>query len=406
MGVMSEHFKWALWSFFENNYVYLILVMAAAAAIVLYRRKAPQAYCLLFLFSLPVLLIIFNPYIVSYLESFPRFNEQVSSRLWIIVPVWIAAAFVISVSLSKIKDLKIRYPIAAAVAAILIFAGTSTLGMGYYIGAEGRYKIRAEAVRLADMIMLLNDGEPASVLMVIPEEGVKGNFIPAGTVIEGIHQYTGDIIVRKCYYSPEMWNDYFMSDIVPGDKEQTSEAYLGSLLYWYYCNNVYDYVIWPADDIILEKMGYCGYELAGQTEEYYIYRYSPRPEAAQIASELLRLSEGQQVSVMVMDFVQEDTFNSVNGGSLNSSIRYYSTDITAKCAGMTDRRWEIFTSESDPEEDDGSVRYMRALFDRFAESFDYEYVVIPEDERIARNMEYIGFEPAGNAAGYSIFVEP
>ena len=39
-----------------------------------------------------------------------------------------------------------------------------------------RYKIRAEAVRLADTILLLNDGEPASVLMVVPEEGVKGNF--------------------------------------------------------------------------------------------------------------------------------------------------------------------------------------------------------------------------------------
>ena len=105
-----------------------------------------------------------------------------------------------------------------------------------------------------------------------------------------------------------------------------------------------------------------------------------------------------------MDFIQEDTFNSVNGGSLNSSIRYYSTDITTKSRGISEGRWEIFTSESDPEESPEAVEYMRELFDRFAESFDYEYVVMPEDDRATRNMEYLGFEQVSSVAGYSIFM--
>jgi len=244
------------------------------------------------------------------------------------------------------------------------------------------------------------------VLMVVPEEDVQGKYVLAGTFLEGINQYTSNIIIHKCKYSQEMWDDYFMSDIIPGDSERASEVYIGTLLYKYYCENVYDYVIWPADDVILEKMGYCGYELAGQTAGFYIYRYRPRLEASQIASELLRLSEEQSVSVMVMDYVQEDTFNSMNGGSLNSSIRYYSTNITTRSAGISEQRWEIFTDESDPVEGSESFRYMRELFDRYAEAFDYEYVVMPEDEQAIRNMEYLGFEYVSSTAGYSIFVNP
>lgn len=404
--VVSEHFKWALFSFFENNYIYLSLVLIAVAFIILYRKKMTQAYYLLILFSLPVLLIIFNPYVVSYLESFPRFNEQVSSRLWLIVPLWIIAAFFISVSLLKIKYLKIRYPVAILAAVLLIVAGASAQETGYYIRAEGRYKIRAESVRLADEILSLSDGVPASVLMIVPEEDGRGSFVFTGSVAEGISQYTGNISIHKLKYSQELWNDYFLSDIVPGDNEQTSEAYIALMLYYNYCNYGYDYVIWPADDIIMEKMGYCGYELVGQIDGYCIYQYQMRQESAKIASELLRLSEGQPLSVLVMDLPQEDTFNSVNGGSLNSGIRYYSTVISAKGRVLTDKRWEIFTSESDPDEDPVSVQHMRELFDRYAESFDYEYVVLPEDEQAIRNMEYIGFEPAESVAGYTIFVNP
>ena len=390
INVVCEHFKWALFSFFENNYIYLSLVLIAVAFIILYRKKMTQAYYLLILFSLPVLLIIFNPYVVSYLKSFPGFNKQVSSRFWIIVPVWIAVAFVLSLALSKIRLMKVRYPVGIAIAVLLVLAGASTQEMGYHIRAEGRYKIRADSVQIADMILSFSAGEPASVLMFVPEEEGNGHYVWAGTVAEGIRQYSGNISVHKSKYSQDRWDNYFMSDIVSGDTEQTSEAYIGSLLYKYYCENIYDYVIWHADDIILEKMGYCGYELVGQTEEYYIYRYSPRPDAAQIASELLRLSEGQTVSVIVMDFIQEDTFNSVNGGSLNSSIRYYSTDITTKAEGISKGIWGIFTSESAPEES--------------PEAVDYEYVIIPEDDRATRNMEYLGFEQVSSVAGYSIFM--
>ena len=406
MSIWLEHFKWALYSFFADNYLYLTLTLVAVAVLFLYRKKAPQSYFLLVLFSLPVLLVIFNPYIVTYLERFPKFTEAVSSRLWIIVPVWIAVAFFLSICMSLIKNPRIRYPIAIVVAALLIVAGTSAQAMGYYIRAEGRYKIRADAVEIADTILSLSEDAPASVLMVVPEEDVQGKYVLAGTFLEGINQYTSNIIIHKCKYSQEMWDDYFMSDIIPGDSERASEVYIGTLLYKYYCENVYDYVIWPADDVILEKMGYCGYELAGQTAGFYIYRYRPRLEASQIASELLRLSEEQSVSVMVMDYVQEDTFNSMNGGSLNSSIRYYSTNITTRSAGISEQRWEIFTDESDPVEGSESFRYMRELFDRYAEAFDYEYVVMPEDEQAIRNMEYLGFEYVSSTAGYSIFVNP
>ena len=258
--------------YFAHNYVYLGVFILALLFLVWKRKEYKAAFGLLGLYTiLQLVLVIYNPLLLPLCNKIPGFEgDKVFARFWLLVPVWIIIAYVLAVTIPKIKFKVLKYVAAIAVAALLIYTGDSVRSLDMYNDSLCVYKVRPEAVELADEILEITGGEPASLYLFQPEYEVADNFVNGGTIHYGILQYTGNIRVVPNPYSQAEWDGWLTPEYCP-DQQTTSQSYIHSCFMtgdFYEC----DYAAVPDDERINYKIDNLGYELVGQAAGYNIYR--------------------------------------------------------------------------------------------------------------------------------------
>ena len=260
--------------YFAHNYVYLGVFILALLFLIWKRKEYKAAFGLLGVYTiLQLVLIIYNPLLLPLCNKIPGFDvegSKVFARFWLLVPVWIIIAYVLAVTLPKIKIKVLKYVAAVAVAALLIYTGDSVRSLDMFNDSSSVYKVRPEAVELADEILNITGGGPASLYLFQPEYEVADNFVNGGTVHYGILQYTGNIRVVPHSYSQAEWDGWLTPEYCP-DQQTTSQSYIHSCFMtgdYYEC----DYAAVPDDERINYKIDNLGYELVGQAAGYNIYR--------------------------------------------------------------------------------------------------------------------------------------
>ena len=377
--------------FFAANTVYLILVVVSFVYLYSRRDKLRNGYKLLFAFSiLALVLIIYNP--LSRLEFylFPSASDAVFARFWLLCPVWLVVAFAADSCVFESKNKWFKHAGIVALTAVLIFSGKTVDLLSMTNDPDNTYKIRSESVDLADGIMELSEGRPVKLFIMIPDDEYNGKFKVEGSVAEGIAQYNGYIDIYPVFFSDEEWNDYYVSEMTP-DNEATSEYYINKTLMYKYLQYHFDYVAWPADELIAQKMERCGFELLGEYGGFNIFSYHISDESVQIAESLLELSGGKPTSALMVSF--EDQMNVWVG------IRYYSDDIVIRSARLNTDNWASYSSDSE------RTSYLGCVLDSYEESMDFEYVVWPDENDISGFMEGCGYKAVCVADGYSIFAK-
>ena len=260
--------------YFAQNYLYLGVFILALVYLIWKRNDCKAAFGLLGVYTiLQLVLIIYNPLLAPILNRLPGFNvegSKVFARFWLLVPVWIIIAYVLSVTISKIKNKILTYVVVVAITAVLIYTGDSVRSLNMFNDAQCAYKVRPESIEIADEIISITGGEPTSVYMFVPEYDVADNYVNGGTIYYGILQYTGLIYVSPHPYAAWEWEDYLTPEYC-ANSDILSQSYIHS--YFIIGDTLgCEYLAMPDDERINYKIDNLGYELMGQAGGYNIYR--------------------------------------------------------------------------------------------------------------------------------------
>lgn len=255
--------------FFNNNYVFLCLSTFLFVYLFAKRDKLKTGYNLFFAFSVMVgLIVIYNPLIWKKLFDTPDL-KSVYARFWLLCPLWLVIAYGLSSMITQINPK--RKAFFSIITTVVVIIAGNTIGT-MMIPTGTIYKIRPEAVEIADEIQMINDGKPTSLLIFIPIDEYDGRYINNGTVYDGITQYTGKIMVYPRGYTDEKWDDYYTSDYQPNGG--ASVYFVNAVLAEEYESHPFEYVAFPDDQRILSKMLDIGYDLVGHTSNYYIFSFA------------------------------------------------------------------------------------------------------------------------------------
>ncbi|MCR5592146.1 MAG: hypothetical protein K6F79_00175 [Saccharofermentans sp.] len=188
------------------------------------------------------------------------------ARVWILCPVWLFVAYVLSVELSNNCNTVLRYLFVVITALVLVLFGSNLQNNNMINEANNRYKVRADSVALADELIELSAGRPISAWIFLPKPVIEDKFVDGGTLYEGIMQYSAEIELYRYFYTDEIWDTYFVSDYMP-DGVTPSEECIPPIL----DQLPHDYVIWPDESRLIPKMENCGYELLSRVDGYLIF---------------------------------------------------------------------------------------------------------------------------------------
>lgn len=256
-------------TYFGNNYFYIVVFIISLIYLLLKKPQLIRGREFLFSYTVLVtLFVILNPLLKVILTRFPDINESVLARFWIVCPIWVVIAYSISMCGSELKLRGLRYIFVLVFSVVLIVTGDSLKSLEMTNAPSNIYKIRTESVEIADEIDLLNNGQPADILIFVPSLEHLENYEDGGTIYFGIIQYTSNIRTHRYGYRENVWVDYFTSEITP----------LGTLSCEYVNSElqrsspgVFDYIVCPADEGIIPNLEYCGYELESSVSGYYIF---------------------------------------------------------------------------------------------------------------------------------------
>ena len=260
--------------YFAHNYVYLGVFILALIFLIWKRKEYKAAFGLLGVYTiLQLVLIIYNPLLMPLCNKIPGFDvegSKVFARFWLLVPVWIIIACVLAAVISGVKNKIVKYVAAIAVAALLIYTGDSVRSLDMFNDTSSVYKVRPEAIAIANELLEITGGEPTSLYLFQPEYEVADNFVDGGTIHYGILQYTGNIRVVPHPYSQAEWDGCLTSEYCE-EQGVSSQSFIHSSFMigdYYEC----DYAAVPDDERINYKIDNLGYELVGQAAGYNIYR--------------------------------------------------------------------------------------------------------------------------------------
>lgn len=258
-------------SYFAGNICFILLVIASIVFIIVKREDLKRGHYLFISFSLILLgLVIYNPLLRRILDRFSSAEDDISVRFWLLCPLWMIIAYAAAAVTMSVKNKVIRYSVIVAAAAVIVITGKTITGLTMYETPATEYKIRPEAVEIADAMNEMELKEQPSLLVFEHEYDAKDNFVRNGTIFYGLKQYTADFMVYPYYYSEEEWNEYLMPDVL-WDGQTMSRSYINGILGQYGALYHFNYVAMPDEETFLDKMDYCGYELVGHSGGYYIF---------------------------------------------------------------------------------------------------------------------------------------
>ena len=250
--------------FFAGNYVYLLIFAAAIVMLIIFRKEFDKGYKLLIPFCLTgMVLILYNPLVKVVFEKLPAVEEgNVYARLWLLFPVWIVIAYTVVCVCMRISNKVLKCAFIAAVAAALIFSGNTIMKQQKMLDAQSIYKIKPEAVQIADEVLRLNGNEPTVLYIFVPQSDTSERYVNGGTLAEGIRQYSGNILLYPSYCTAEdlQQGGYLSSEI-------------GIIWLFDYAKNAdCDFIAYPDTDYFVENIRLQGHEPESYAGGYVIYR--------------------------------------------------------------------------------------------------------------------------------------
>ena len=301
--------------YFASNIVYMLFVVIAFVYLFYTRKTNRNGYNLLFAFSvLTMLLIIYNPFLHLVFFLLPSTSDAVFARFWLLCPIWLITAFAIVSFVFGFNSNSKKTTSLIALAVVFVLFGDSLYSLSMMNYFDNAFKIRTESVELADGLMRLREGNPVKLLIMLPNDGNNGKFENGGSISEGIAQYNGYIEVYSYFYTDEEWNNYYKAETIP-ETGETSTYYINRSLMHKFLKYRFDYVAWPADDLIDQKLEQGGYSLLGEYGGYNVFAYVIDNRAVLIADSILESSDKQSTPVLLLSL--EDQTN------VSIGIRYY-----------------------------------------------------------------------------------
>ena len=252
--------------FWNGNTLYFAFYIIGLTVLFFGRRKNAKAFRLLSAFSILAMLgFCYNPLIYDLFVKMPNSDDQVYSRIWIILPVWIVIAFAGIELISRIKSKTIKNSSYILIGAGIVLAGFSS---GYYIDSSSVYKVNNDVVEIADTILENKKTDYPQLLLCCPMQEYGGNFVQGGTVWYGLVQYTGEIGITAVQLNDQTWNDWLQSD--------SSLNYLIEYFDFYHRYYDFSYVVMPQNAELRENMSILGYKYLTNAGGSDIYLAEPR----------------------------------------------------------------------------------------------------------------------------------
>lgn len=257
--------------FFSSNYVYLILFIVCFVLLIKKRKEMPEGYVLLGLYSSIVLPLIYFLWLFDLFNIIPFSGDAVFARLWLLCPVWLVLSYAMVVYVCNINTKHVKYLVILGLSLLLVLSGASIRSLSMVNTPQNLYKIRSESIEIADQVLRLNNGEPTSLFMIVPYQGVEDNYVNGGTINMGIEQYTSEIQLTAFKLSEEDWNNFFLSETTPTNLD--SEDWIRLFISQRYENTYADYFALPTNDILNSRLSDLGYEWQSDVAGYSIYRF-------------------------------------------------------------------------------------------------------------------------------------
>ncbi len=253
-------------SLFGGNIIWLALTISSMVYIANKRRTLAKGAKLYVIFTLLILLaIIYNPVFRYFFIRIPDSGDAVLNRLWLLCPLWMIVAYAFTDFKMSFKKKTSQVLVAVGLFLLLSFSGYSIFTHNMYNNTECIYKIRKESVEISDIVLANGEDQPKMLLIVNYETWEEARFENGGTIIEGIMMYTGDICILRQQPSEAEWNDYWVSEYTP--QGRITGDYINSWL-------KAEYIAVPNDERIIPNLEFCGYELIGKTEDYFVFSKS------------------------------------------------------------------------------------------------------------------------------------
>lgn len=266
--LVLDHIKHISDLFFEGNYLYICLFLFSLIILAVRGRKQAGRESSLLLFSFLALLFIYFPVTSIFFDKFLN-GDPVFARLWIICPIWIVISFVLANCFIKISNRIVKTLAITTLTVLLIAVGSNVRSLTMINEPNNIYKIRSEAVDVSEAVLKLNNGEPTSLFILVPVYTGPENYVEGGTVGSGIEQYTALIDLTSFGCSDEFWNDFFLSDITPTDRE--SEEWLNAFVNERQVASGAEYFAFPTNDIVNQRLISIGYNWKSDVGGYSIY---------------------------------------------------------------------------------------------------------------------------------------
>lgn len=262
-------------SFFAGNVVYLSMIIITITIIVKNKKVMNKGYKMLVASSIMILaLAVYNPILTSIIQLLPNSNDMVVPRLWILFPIWIIIAYSLAVCVIE-NNSQLRKNAFVVMSACLVIAfGNTIIDLNMIDVPTNEYKINHESVEIVDEVLSLSGGKPTSIYMLVPSTGGPlENYVVGGSIYQGINQYTGIIDVHADSYTENDWNAYFAPDYMP-DGITPTEDYLTYIFEFAFNDLKCDYVLFPDDDCVNQRLSKLKYTCVGHAGDYCIYTSS------------------------------------------------------------------------------------------------------------------------------------
>ncbi len=261
--------------FFSKNMLYLFLFVFALVSIQFCNHNNNmRGKRMIVLYTIMTLfLVVFNPFLFDLSMNYPVLGYEVFARIWLMCPIWVAISYCISATAvhNYFRPMPLKRIVTIAFAGLIIAFGASNSTLKMMNDVSCKYKVRSESVEIADKILAYSNGEPTVLFIYVPKTQDDANYINGGTIYEGIRQYTGTIATYRYEYTEEIWNNYYLSEIIPVGNI-TSDAYVCEFLNIAHEENGFEFIAFPDDPRILDRMEYCGYEYIDHIAGYYFFQ--------------------------------------------------------------------------------------------------------------------------------------
>ena len=128
--------------------------------------------------------------------------------------------------------------------------------------------------------------------------------------------------------------------------------------------------------------------------------------AIEISNEILELSDGKPVSLLIRVDFASSSGNYVNGGSIYEGMLQYTGKIETIPHYYTEEEWNsYYVSEMTPYNEMTTEEFIKQSLSVWEDMYNFDYIAWPDDERLVSKLHYCGYEVVGHAGGYYIYAK-